>query len=138
MCATACAPSTRTGCRAGARGATISATGLTVPSAFETWATDTIRVRSVSSVVRVEIKLAGVGDRHDASRAPCCSQRICHGTMFEWCSIAVTSDFVAGADVRAPQGRGDQVDGLGGAAHEDDLLALRALRKRADRLAAPS
>ncbi len=40
--------------------------------------------------------------------------------------MAVMSDFVARADVRAAVGLRDQVDGLGGAADEDDFAGVSA------------
>ena len=68
--------------------------------------------------------------RPSASR-PSRSQSSCHGTMFEWCSIAGDEHFVAGADVGvAPRAR-DQVDALGGVAGEDDFAHRRRVDERA-------
>ncbi len=44
--------------------------------------------------------------------------------MFEWCSIAVMTTSSPRLSIGAPEALRDQVDGLGGAADEDDLLAL--------------
>ena len=68
----------------------MSLTGFTVPSAFDMCAIETILVRgpisrSSSSTIRAPRSSIGA----TRSRAPRSSQTICHGTMFEWCSIAV-------------------------------------------------
>ena len=39
------------------------------------------------------------------SVAPVCSHTSCHGTMFEWCSIQVTSTSSPGAEIRAAPAR---------------------------------
>ena len=64
--------------------------GCTVPSAFETWPTETRRVRGRDQPLHlVEPDLAVVVDRRDlAATPPVCSQSSCQGTMFEWCSSA--------------------------------------------------
>ena len=55
--------------------------------------------------------------------------------MFEWCSMRGDEDLVAGADVRAAPRLRDEVDRLGRAAREDDLLLVarvdEALHRRA-------
>ena len=90
--APACAPSTSTGTPRACAISMISATGLIVPSAFDTWTTATSLVRSVEQPLElVEPQLARVGDRDDPQLRAFSSQSSCHGTMFEWCSISVTS-----------------------------------------------
>ena len=51
--------------------------------------------------------------------------------MFEWCSIVVDEHFVVAADVRAAVAGGDEVDGLGRAADEDDLLPVGRVQEAA-------
>ena len=68
--------------------AAISATGFSVPSAFDNWTMDSIFVRGVSrrsnsSITRSPRSSIGM----TLSVAPVRSQRSCHGTMFEWCSM---------------------------------------------------
>ena len=69
------------------------------------------------------------------SRAPFSSQSICQGTMLEWCSRPVMSTSSPAPHVRPAAARGHEVDALGGAAGEDDLLrgggAEEALHLRA-------
>jgi hypothetical protein len=62
-------------------------TGTTVPSAFDTWASASSRVRSLSNPRKASkstspARVIGI----TRSRAPVCSQTICHGTMLAWCS----------------------------------------------------
>ena len=78
----------------------------------------------------VQEQLAAVVHGDDAQLRARSSQSICQGTMLEWCSIAGDQDLVALAATRAAVGLGHQVDGLGGAAGEDDLGGVGALMKR--------
>ncbi len=71
----------------------ISATGLIVPSTFDTCATPTTFTRpsaSTESSSSSDSSPPSDTDRY-RSRAPVSSHRSCHGTMFEWCSISVMS-----------------------------------------------
>ena len=79
------------------------ATGLMVPSAFETCATATSCVRGVSSARTRRASSSprsSIGDDRSA-RAASRSHSSCQGTMFEWCSIAGDQHLVAGRDVAA-------------------------------------
>ncbi len=49
--------------------------------------------------------------------------------MFEWCSMAVMTISSPGFDERAAEALRHEVDGLGRAAHEDDLASSAALTK---------
>ena len=85
----------------------ISLTGLIVPSEFETWVTATIlRPRGEQLRVLVEEELPAIVHRNHAQLAPCASQAICQGTMFEWCSIAeITTSSPADRCVRPQSSR---------------------------------
>ena len=88
---TAWAPSTAPARRRRARAAAISATGLIVPSTFETWATATSFTPPARDelVELVEVEPALVVDRRRTRAArPAPAHSSCHGTMFEWCSIS--------------------------------------------------
>ena len=66
--------------------------GLIVPSELDTCTTATIFVRSVSSPSSRSIRSSPSSVIGSTLRcAPFSSQRICHGTMLEWCSISVMS-----------------------------------------------
>ena len=71
------------------------------------------------------------------SVAPFSSHSICHGTMFEWCSMAVISTSSPAPHVRAAVGLRHQVDGLGRAAHKDDLAGSGRVDELLHRLARP-
>ena len=78
--------------------AMISRTGLTVPSALDTWATATTRVRSFTRSGNASMSsspLSWIGATR--SRAPVCRATSCHGTMFEWCSMVVMTISSPGA-----------------------------------------
>ena len=97
-----------------------------------------MRVRSVSSsskAARSSSPRSLIGATR--SRAPASPQTICHGTMFEWCSMAEINDLVAGLQPRADEAAGHQVDALGGAAHEDDLLGVLRAHEAPRDLACP-
>ena len=84
----ACAPSSSTGAPCACASATMSLTGLTVPSALLMCTMDTSAVcgpsiASYSSISSSPSSLIGT----TRSRAPRSSHRICHGTTFEWCSM---------------------------------------------------
>ena len=64
--------------------------------------------------------------------APRSRQAICQGTMFEWCSMWGDQHLVPGLDPGAPEAGGDEVDPLGGAADEDDLLAAFGVEELGD------
>ena len=74
-----------------ARARAISATGLIVPSTFETWVErDQLHAPPASCRVElVEVEPAVAVDAPGTRGvAPCSSHSSCQGTMFEWCSIA--------------------------------------------------
>ena len=139
MCATDCAPSTST--RAPWRWAisTISRAGVTVPSAFETWVKDTMRVRGPEQLfVFFEDHLAAIVDRRDAQ-----PRALLRAQLLPRHDVGVVlepgdDDLVALLDVAAAPALGDEVDALGGAAHEDDLARRAAFRKRRTFSRAPS
>ena len=85
---TDCAASIITGAPAAWAASTISRTGLTVPREFATWVMDTKRVRG-PSIARYSSITSAPSSSMGTTRsfAPVCSQRSCHGTMFEWCSM---------------------------------------------------
>ena len=64
------------------------------------------------------------------SVAPVCSHTSCHGTMFEWCSIQVTSTSSPGAERAAAPRLRDEVDALGAALGEDDLALVGGVDER--------
>jgi hypothetical protein len=67
----------------------ICSTGLTVPSAFDSAEIATILVRGESS--RPSASMSSSPESNigmTRSVAPFSSHSICHGTMFEWCSMA--------------------------------------------------
>src|SRR5208282_5781188 len=69
-CATDCAPSTSASAPWRCAAAIISRAGVTVPRAFETCDSTTMRVRGPSSFVFVEQDVAVVVDRSDAEPRP--------------------------------------------------------------------
>jgi hypothetical protein len=94
-----------------------------VPSAFETWVNETSLVRGAEQLfVLVEQDLAAVVDGDDAQARAFFRASICQGTMLAWCSIQVMTISSPLLMLLAAPALRDQVDGLGGAADEDDLL----------------
>ena len=94
-----------------------------VPSALETWATATMRVRGPSSFSyssRSSSPRSFMGMTR--SLAPFSSHSICQGTMLEWCSMAEMTISSPALTFLRPQAAGHQVDAFGGAAHEDQLV----------------
>ena len=65
-----------------------------------------------------------------SSIAPCSSHSSCQGTMFEWCSIRVTSTTSPAAHVCAAPREADEVDRLGRVADEHGLRRPRADQPR--------
>ena len=91
MWGAACAPSTTQTAPMACALAAISRTGLTVPRAFETCVTATTRVRGErmsSRAWRRNSPALFIGMTRRFARFSW--HRICHGTMFEWCSMAET------------------------------------------------
>ena len=114
------------------------ATGLTVPSALETCATETmLRARGqepLEFAPRGSAPRVSIGATR--SLAPFSSQSICQGTMFEWCSRCGDQDLVARRRHGGrPIGLRDEVDPLRRAAHEDDLAGGGRADQGADLLA---
>ena len=136
MCWTAWQASSSTGTPRAWASAMISWTGLTVPSAFETQATETSRVRSeISAAELVQQQLALVVDRRHHELQPDAARRSsCQGTMLAWCSIVVISTSSPGRDARRDEALRDQIDALGAVAREHDLARVRGV----DEAAAPS
>ncbi len=100
--------------------------GLIVPSTFETEATATIFVRSVSSVSsasRIKRPSSVIG--MCLRTAPVRSASCCQGTRFEWCSIVVTRISSPRFDVGVAPAAGDEVDAGSGAGGEDDFAGCR-------------
>ncbi len=134
MCGTACAPSTSTGMPRRCAARTMACTGFTVPSALDTCTTATIRVRSFSrcSYASTSSSPASV-DRDDAQqRAALVAQHLPRHDV----RVVLQrrdDDLVTAPHVRAAVALGDQVDGLGRAAHEDDLARVARVQKPADR-----
>ena len=132
-CGTLWAASTSTTAPAAWARRAISATGLIVPSTFETEATATIFVRSVSKrVERVEDQQAVVGDRNvlEDGAGPL-------GQLLPGHEVGVVlhrgdEDFVAGSDVRIAPTAGHQVDAGGRAGREDDFAGISAPMKARD------
>ena len=81
----------------------ISATGLIVPSMFDTQVSETTLVRSVirSSMFDRSSRPSSVSP-NQRSRAPLRSVRSCHGTMLEWCSISVMTTSSPAPMARSP------------------------------------
>jgi hypothetical protein len=129
----ACAPSMRTGTpRRVGQARRSRATGLMVPSAFETCVT-----RRASSAGRAAprnssiIERAGIVDRrHAQPRALSLAEHLPRHDVRVVLHLG-DEDLVARADGAAPERLRHQVDALGGAAREDDLAGLGAFRKRA-------
>ena len=99
-----------------------------VPSAFETWVNETRRVRGVEQLlVLLEDDLAAVVDRGDAQHGALLGSRAA-ATARCWRGARAMrdDDLVARADVAAAPALRDEVDALGRAAHEDDLLGATA------------
>ena len=116
-------------------------TGLIVPSEFETWVNAnsfTSGVRSSSSWSSARVPSST--DRHESEAgAPARSARSCHGTRLLWCSISVSRITSPVRRNFPPQALRDEIDALGRAAREDDLVRRwrrRGIRRRAAR--APS
>ena len=117
--------------RRGSR-AVISATGLIVPSTFETCANATslhVAARELA-LERSQRELAALVDLQVAQLAPRSRQSTCQGTRFAWCSICVISTASPARDVRAAPGVGDEVDRLGHVLREDRRRAARRRRTR--------
>ncbi len=90
ICGTAWEPSTTTSAPTSCARAATAATGLSVPSVFDTCTSDTTLVRCVirSSTVDRSSRPSSVMP-NQRRVAPVRSASSCHGTMLEWCSISV-------------------------------------------------
>ncbi len=78
-------------------------TGLIVPSAFETWDTETMRVRGERSRSKAAMSTSPASSiGATRSVAPFSSHSICQGTMFEWCSRPVMSTSSPAPTCRRP------------------------------------
>ena len=116
-----------------------SATGFTVPSAFETCASATILVRVAEPLLeRCDVERAVVADRgDDEPRARSFAEQL-PGNDVRVVLEPRDEHFVAGCEALA-EARGDQVDRLGRAARKDDFGESRsALMKRRTFSRAPS
>ena len=109
--------------------------GVTVPSAFETCGNATSLVRALSSL---PYSSSSTWPRSSTgatrSFAPLASASCCHGTMLAWCSRCVMTISSPAPMCLPPQLLRDEVDRLGGAAHEHDLVG----RRRIEEARAPS
>ena len=104
---------------------TMRATGFTVPSALETWMTDTNFVRSPSAASYAAMSSSPASVMGTTrSLAPVCSHTSCHGTMLEWCSIQVSTTSSPGRRLVRPQLCATRLMPVGAAAREDDFAGL--------------
>ena len=106
----------------------ISVTGVMVPSAFETWVNETMRVlglRSFSYSSRMIWPLSSTGATR--SLAPFSAQSCCQGTMLAWCSSYVMTISSSLSTLRPPQLWAMRLMPSVVAAHEDDLSGDGAL-----------
>ena len=119
------APSASTRAPASCARRAISASGFSVPSTFETWATATsFGPRSSSARVRGEVEQAVVGDRRPSRSRPGALGEQLPGDDVRVVLHLREHDPVAGADVGVAPGVGDEVDRLGDVAGEDDLAPV--------------
>ena len=120
--------------------ATISATGLIVPSTFETWVKATSRTspRASSASSCLERELAALVDLQVAQLGAALAAEHLPGHEVRVVLHLGDQHRVAGADVRAAPRVGDEVDRLGHVLGEDRRLAARAPANAATRLRAPS
>ena len=133
MCGTLWAASTSTTAPAAWARRAISATGLIVPSTFETAATATILVRSVSSVSSASrIEQAVVGDRNVLEHRAGALGQLLPGHEVGVVLHRGEEDFVAGLHVGIAPTAGDEVDAGGRAGGEDDFRALFGADEGAD------
>ena len=105
---------------------------MIVPSAFETCVTATSLVRSLSSFSYSSSStwpLSSTGI--DAQLRALLGGELLPGHDVGVVLQVRDDDLVARADVRAAPALRDQVDGLGRAAHEDDLVCRRRVEERA-------
>ena len=102
-CGAACAPSHTTSAPTPRAIAAISATGLIVPSALDTWLNATTFVRgSTSARERVEVDAAVGRERTDRERRAALERELLPGDEVRVVLRARDDDLVARADVRAP------------------------------------
>ena len=84
--------------------ATISSTGLMVPSVFDTCTTATMRVRPPTMPRRASMSISPPGvTGQKRTVAPVMPATICHGTVLEWCSIIDTTISSPSRNSRTPQ-----------------------------------
>ncbi len=94
-----------------------------VPSAFETCEIETRRrARPEQALVLLEDDLAALVDRRDAQLGALLRAELLPGDDVRVVFEPRDDDLVAGPDVPAAVALSHEVDGLGGAAHEDDVL----------------
>ena len=103
-CGTACAASTAANAPTVWALATSSLVGLIVPNTFDAAVNENIFVFSVSNSSNASMSSnpSAVNGTY-FNVAPVCSQTICQGTMFAWCSIAVMSTSSPGFRLAPPQ-----------------------------------
>ena len=98
-----------------------------VPSAFETCVNETMRVRGSSSFsYSSRMTWPRVVDRRDAQLRALLGAELLPGHDVGVVLEVRDDDLVALADVAPAPGLRDEVDALGGAAHEDDLVGATA------------
>ena len=90
MCETDCAPSTSTRAPTRCAISIICRAGVTVPSAFETWESDTTLVREPSSFWYSSSSICpSLSTGATRSLAPTSLHNCCQGTILAWCSSQV-------------------------------------------------
>ncbi len=133
MCETDCAPSTSTRAPWRCAIAVISRTGVTVPSALETCVIETMRVLRIEQLfIFLENDLAAIVDRRDAQPGAGLGAEHLPGHDIGVMLEPGDDDLVALSHIAAAPGLGDEIDALGRAAHEDDVLDRRRLQEAAN------
>ncbi len=136
-CETACAPSTRTLAPWRWAISTISRTGQDrAERVGDVGERDQPRARPEEPLVLLEDASARCRrPARPAAGRPSRRQSSCQGTMLAWCSSQVRTISSPSPTWRRPPALRDQVDALGGAAHEDDLLRRAGVEEAPHRLA---
>src|SRR6185437_2514842 len=110
-------------------------TGTTAPVTLATWVTATSLVRRLTSASNLAMSSPLVASSGaTTSLMPMRSRSSCHGTILAWCSISVMSTSSPALRKVWPQ-LGDEVDGLGRVAHEDDLTRVGRVEEASHLLA---
>ena len=134
MCETDWAPSTSAQAPTRWAMAITSAIGVTVPSALETWVTETSFVRSL----RRRWYSSRSSCPSSSTGITCSTAPVRVGQLLPGHDVGVVlevgdDDLVALADVLPAPALGDEVDALGGAADEDDVVGRVCAEEPGDR-----